>query len=315
MPLGDSITWGLGSEPSFSVALDRGNGYRVALQKRLTAAGVKVDFVGSQKSGTPAGAADLDNEGHPGWTIAQIAGRVDGWLNTYKPDAVLLHIGTNDIAKNADVADAPKRLSALIDQISKARPTAEIFVQKIVQAHVEPLKSLVQAYDEAIPAIVAGKGAKVHLVDQSAIGGLLMYDSLHPNDFGYAEMAFNLYQAMRSVYQTGTTAWPTTANPYRATSARLCFRVYQKANGTPTSNGVCRTWTLRKIAGTTTSKWQRPQAVVETYQVTVAGHYENKTVAGKTTKVWIPRHAENRVRTVTTWLSDDPFVTNVKFAV
>src|SRR5689334_12599304 len=53
MPLGDSITYGVGSS-----ALDS---YRGALFWRLADAGVAVDYVGSMRSGN---SPDPDNEGH-----------------------------------------------------------------------------------------------------------------------------------------------------------------------------------------------------------------------------------------------------------
>jgi hypothetical protein len=52
MPLGDSITWGVGSS----------NGYRAPLRNALTAEGHSLDFVGSGRNGTMS---DPDNEGSP----------------------------------------------------------------------------------------------------------------------------------------------------------------------------------------------------------------------------------------------------------
>src|SRR4051794_30404103 len=82
MPLGDSITYGVGTP-----GLDS---YRTDLYRRLTNAGLNVDFVGSQTSGT---GTDRNNEGHPGWTITQISANIDRWLDAYEPDVILLHIG------------------------------------------------------------------------------------------------------------------------------------------------------------------------------------------------------------------------------
>lgn len=53
MPLGDSITWGVGS-PS-------GNSYRGFLWNELAAEGHALDFVGSGRNGPMS---DPDNEGH-----------------------------------------------------------------------------------------------------------------------------------------------------------------------------------------------------------------------------------------------------------
>src|SRR4051812_20494993 len=70
MPLGDSITEGT-QVPG---------GYRIGLWQRLAAGGYRVDYVGSQFNG-PAGLADHDHEGHPGWRIDQIDANIVGWLN------------------------------------------------------------------------------------------------------------------------------------------------------------------------------------------------------------------------------------------
>jgi lysophospholipase L1-like esterase len=338
MPLGDSITWGSGSADSRignRTGAATTSGYRIDLQNRLATAGLTVDFVGSQQAG-PQG-TDRDNEGHPGWRIDQIAANVDGWLATYQPDVILLHIGTNDMAQNR-TAGATARLSGLIDQIRTARPDADIFVQQVVQGHIEPYKSRIAAYNRTIPGIVAGKGAKVHLVDQSSIGGLSEFDGLHPNDAGYAKMAFNLYRALAGVYQGGD-AWPTGANPYAASAATLCFRINRTVAGKQTWHALCSRWTRR--AGV----WQRPGAMTETYLVHVKAHYITRKVSGvakvwvkdqdvtktvkgrktrvrvkahyetrkviKTVKVLVKAHYETRTRVVTTWLSDDPYITNV----
>ncbi|MBM2615569.1 GDSL family lipase [Actinoplanes sp. LDG1-06] len=280
MPLGDSITWGSGSADSRvgnrTGALTAG-GYRIDLRARLAAAGLDVDFVGSRQAGPPG--TDRDNEGHPGWRIDQIAANVDGWLATYRPDVVLLHIGTNDMAQNRSVAASAARLSALIDQIRAARPDAAIFVQKLVQGHVEPEKSRIAAYNTAIPGIVATKDDNVHLVDQSSIGGLSEFDDLHPNDDGYAKMAFNLYRAMAGVYGDG--GWPTGSDPYAATTRTLCFRINRTVAGEQTWHAQCDLWTRHTGTGrNAAAEWKRPAPAT-----------------GK--------------RAATRWLSDDPYVSNL----
>src|SRR3982751_715951 len=106
MPLGDSITDG------FNVP----GGYRIGLWQRLAAAGRTTDLVGTGFNG-PAALGDHDHEGHSGWRIDQLDANITGWLRTANPRTVLLHIGTNDIGQNYDVANAPARLSTLIDHI------------------------------------------------------------------------------------------------------------------------------------------------------------------------------------------------------
>jgi lysophospholipase L1-like esterase len=189
MPLGDSITYGVGSLTHSS--------YRIDLAKRLAESGLTVDYVGSQQSGI---GADRDNEGHPGWSISEITAQVGGWLRTYQPDVVLLHIGTNDMNQNLDVAQAPARLAVLINQIRLNRPYAEIFVQELVGARSAVVQGRIDAYNAAIPGVVAALGPRVHAVDQSMDDWRMLSDRLHPNDNGYATMSANLYQALAKVY-------------------------------------------------------------------------------------------------------------------
>lgn len=189
MPLGDSITDGL-TVPG---------GYRIDLWQKFTAAGYKVDFVGSLSNG-PSGLGDHDHEGHSGWTIAQIDANVVNWLHTYTPHTILLHIGTNDIY-GSDPAGAPSRLSTLIDHITATSPDAEVFVATIIPLSFDD--QIVRTYNAAIPSIVqseADAGKHVHLVDQyNALTTADLADGVHPNAGGYSKMANVWYSALQSV--------------------------------------------------------------------------------------------------------------------
>jgi lysophospholipase L1-like esterase len=197
MPLGDSITYGVGSST--------GSSYRADLWRRLvTQAGYNIDFVGSQRSGS---LPDTDNEGHSGWRIDQIAANVDGWLSTYQPDIVLLHIGTNDMNQNYQVDTAPQRLGALVDRILADRPTATVLVAKIVPALDATIQSRINAFNTAVPGIVEARGARAKLVDLSVLSAADLNDTLHPNDNGYLRMSVRWYTALESVLNDGRD-WP-----------------------------------------------------------------------------------------------------------
>ncbi|MDG6101543.1 RICIN domain-containing protein [Dactylosporangium aurantiacum] len=189
MPLGDSITDG------YNVP----GGYRINLWQRLAAGGYTVDFVGSGFNG-PASLGDHDHEGHSGWRIDQIDANIVGWLQAYTPRTILLHIGTNDMNQNYDVANAPARLSALIDKIRATAPSVELFVAQITPETDATLEARVQAYNAALPGIVAGKGPLTHLVDMhSAITTADLADGVHPNATGYDKMAARWFGALQSV--------------------------------------------------------------------------------------------------------------------
>src|SRR5690348_17189254 len=140
MPLGDSITEGT-QVPG---------GYRIGLWQRMAAGGYRVDLVGSQFNG-PAALGDHDHEGHPGWRIDQIDANIAGWLRTTTPRTVLLHIGTNDILQNSNVAGAPGRLSTLIDHITSAAPSADVFVASIIPLSNSGQEAAARTFNAAIP--------------------------------------------------------------------------------------------------------------------------------------------------------------------
>jgi lysophospholipase L1-like esterase len=189
MPLGDSITDG------FNVP----GGYRVGLWQRLAAGGYTVDFVGSGANGPPE-LGDHDHEGHSGWRIDQLDANIAGWLRTSAPHAVLLHIGTNDVNQNFDLANAPARLSTLVDHILAAAAGVELFVAQITPEADPVLEARIRAYNAALPGVLQGKGPHVHLVDMhSALTTADLADGVHPTAAGYARMGAVWYSALQSV--------------------------------------------------------------------------------------------------------------------
>jgi lysophospholipase L1-like esterase len=189
MPLGASITDG------YNVP----GGFRINLWRSLVADGRVVDFVGSKSNG-PAELGDHDHEGHSGWRIDQIDANVDAWFAATAPRTVLLHVGTNDMNQNYDVANAPARLSALIDHMFAAAPGVELFVAQITPESDPTREARVTAYNAAIPGVVAGKGSHAHLVDMhSAVSTADLADGVHPTRAGYDKMAAAWYAALNAV--------------------------------------------------------------------------------------------------------------------
>jgi lysophospholipase L1-like esterase len=230
MPLGDPITEGTQTP----------GGYRIGLWQRLANAGYTTDFVGSQFNG-PASLGDHDHEGHPGWRIDQIDANIVDWLNTYQPNTVLLHIGTNDMLKDGE-ATAPDRLSTLIDRITTTAPNAEVFVAQITPLGWSEGDAAVNTYNAAIPGIVQSKvnaGKNVHLVDMhSALTAADLEDGVHPTAAGYDKMAAVWYDALRSV--PGSIGTPSGTEIVGAQSGR-CLEVtgVGTANGTDTQLWDC----------------------------------------------------------------------------
>lgn len=192
MPLGDSITAGVTVN----------GGYRSDLWQLMSTAWRRVDFVGSMSAG-PKQLAERSHEGHPGWEIAQIDRHVDAWLTSYRPDIVLLHIGTNDVLRNDDLPQAPYRLGALLDHITRTLPRTQVYVATIIPLGRPALDARARRYNEAISDIVemrAAQGNHVHLVPmhEALRRKDLSADGIHPTSGGYSKMAAGWFAALRS---------------------------------------------------------------------------------------------------------------------
>jgi lysophospholipase L1-like esterase len=194
LPLGDSITFG---NPTAK------GGYRVELFARAAADCKHITFLGSQKNG-PDRVLGLpfpkNNEGHPGWTIAQLdeISTSDQALAS-DPSMVLLHIGTNDMFRGPD--GAGDRLAALIDKLVAALPNSLLAVSTIIP--LPPAAQDAQAYDALVPGIVEARArAGAHIIYVDQFDGFpsdgFAADMVHPNDaVGYAWMGDNWYEAIK----------------------------------------------------------------------------------------------------------------------
>lgn len=213
MPLGDSLTDG------FNLP----GGYRIELASRLTAGEVPVDFVGSLVNG-PASLADQDHEGHSGFRIDEIAASVAGWMDTYRPDIVLLMIGTNDVVQGYRLDTAPLRLGALIDDIAAARPASHTIVASIPQVAGAPYNERVADYNAAIVDVIEDRiaeGMPVSFVDVYDVieEDDLHTDNTHLNAAGYCKVADLWYAAIRGNLGLGAPAGAgTTADVCRTLS-------------------------------------------------------------------------------------------------
>jgi lysophospholipase L1-like esterase len=213
LPLGDSITEGCCTAPE--------GGYRIELFTKAVNSKQNITFVGGTLSigdAKPNGPTTVagqtfpqGNEGNGGYTIASpsskggIAGAItDQSCSTYKPDIVLLMIGTNDILQNIDLGNAPTRLGSLMDEIMTDAPSALLVVSSIPPCCND---TTVQAYNATIPDMVktrAQAGKHVLFVDAHAAfvkdanytADYISSDGLHPSANGYAVIGDLFYGAI-----------------------------------------------------------------------------------------------------------------------
>jgi lysophospholipase L1-like esterase len=208
MPLGDSITFGLGTS-------DLG-GYREPLWHKIEADNWNIRFVGSVQSG-PKTLLERADEGHPGWRIDQISAKIVPWLQATQPQIILLHIGTNDIIQGATPELAESRLHYLLNQITVTDPSATVIVAQIIpleRLHRDPA---IVAFNNTIPALVHTfdmQGKHVSYVDMyRTVPRSDLVDGIHPDAQGYALMADVWYHALKPLIMQRHAALQVSSQP------------------------------------------------------------------------------------------------------
>lgn len=206
MPLGDSITYDSGAvgHPAYQVS------YRKDLWDSLKAAGYRIDFVGSKRTGWAYEATegfDPDHEGHPGWKDYMIADNVYNWLATYQPDIVLLHIGTNGLYPS------PTDVEKILDEIDRYSKVVTVFLARIINQRCStdtppcPRAQRTTDFNDNVEAMALTRianGDKIVIVDMENGAGIDyrryplgdISDNVHPSATGYAKMANAWFDAL-----------------------------------------------------------------------------------------------------------------------
>ena len=207
LPLGDSITWGCGNgilphvDPPGCRATrwhlnecgcerDAGS-YRIPVAQALEQWNITTVTVGNLTSG-PASSplAWQHHEGHPGWTIEQVASISAQWIKT-NPDVITVLLGTND--SGSPPASAAAALRALLKTVATALPATNVFVASILRMPATHAAFVTQ-FNAAIPGLVQGAGKNFHYVplyeNTSQVCGdnkhqYSIGDGVHPNPFGH----------------------------------------------------------------------------------------------------------------------------------
>ncbi|KAL8830972.1 MAG: hypothetical protein Q9170_005496 [Blastenia crenularia] len=240
MPLGDSITWGVGQDDT------DGNAYRGQLFDRLS--GSTLTFIGSNPHGSMA---QNQNEGHPGATINGIAEAAKASL-PQRPNVILIHAGTNDLFKSPTQEEpydqAPNRLGNMLDQIISACPDATILVAQIIHDDDDSGGSgRVATYNAQIPAVVAARVAKGHqniaVVDMTMLGSHDEMVGIHPKDSTYKKMGDIFFDGIKDAASKGWIKDPVGPDPGHGGSsgAQKCLSglfLYQPDGGKIEATGV-----------------------------------------------------------------------------
>ncbi|MFC9283307.1 FG-GAP-like repeat-containing protein [Streptomyces collinus] len=213
MPVGDSITEGFGSSNDSGARDEIQAGLGVIRMDDLISTGPHTplyqsldsrDLVGERHNGQ--GIPDPDHEGWPGYTIDQIAGEASDAVPSMRPNVVTLLAGTNDMVRNVDVADAPARLSRLIDQIYRGSPGVTIVVGTLTPSTNATYQQRIDAYNKSITTMLdrrVADGDRLVRVDLSAVTTADLADEVHPTDAGYRKIADAYISGIRLALANG----------------------------------------------------------------------------------------------------------------
>ncbi|QES51958.1 hypothetical protein DEJ50_33145 [Streptomyces venezuelae] len=203
MPLGDSITYGVGSVGT--------GGYRGLLRDSMAQqTAYEADFVGSGRHG---GLTDGDHEGHSGYTVAGIRAGIDRWQAAASPDVVLLHLGINDLRHhNADPEVTARQLLELVDRLRANNPHVTVLVQGLItdtpgqEARAEAFNAYVR--DREAERQAAGQRFR-YLAPPKMDVATDLPDQLHPSESGYQKMAAVFRPAIDRAVADGWAGRPT----------------------------------------------------------------------------------------------------------
>lgn len=207
MPVGDSITFGLG---------DTG-GYRKYLHHFLREKGyTQIDMVGPEGKESASfnyNGQDLryddNNAGYSGYTIVQKY-PVPSWgenglleklrsknaVASAKPDIVLLIIGTNDMTANRNLSECEKDLHSLIDYMLSELPSDGMIFMGSIPEFTEygGNAQRIAGYNNTVKKVAdeyASSGKNVRFADvHGCLDGMndIGSDKLHPNSGGYEKI-------------------------------------------------------------------------------------------------------------------------------
>jgi lysophospholipase L1-like esterase/ribosome-associated toxin RatA of RatAB toxin-antitoxin module len=226
MPLGNSITQGRGGDDRVPYRRDLWHLLQDNNQR-------DVDFIGSMKNlysplSTDYTDYDLDHEGHWGWRASEIlngpagtmptgsgSGKLSVWLQTHVPDAVLMHVGSNEMIKyvesDGDLLDyyssTQQTLRDIIAELRSSNPDVFIFLAQLVPSKRSAENLRIKEFNKYIADLAAELDMpypRVILIDQySGINAKTdLYDNYHPNAIGAAKMANTWYKKL-SLYLDG----------------------------------------------------------------------------------------------------------------
>lgn len=174
---GDSITAGYG------IPIE--SAFPALIQKKIEEAGLNYQVV---------------NAGLSGETTAGGLNRID-WILRSKPDVFVLELGGNDGLRGLSMEESEKNLKAMIDNVRRANPKAEIIL-----AGMQIPPNLGQEYTSKFkllfPNVAKEMNTKLIPFLLEGVGGdpkLNLSDGIHPNQKGHEIVAETVWEYLKPI--------------------------------------------------------------------------------------------------------------------
>ena len=182
MPLGGSITLGVGSE-------DR-NGYREMLLTMLTTNKYNVQMVGTRNTGSMA---QSSHEGWRGCRIDEIEKKARRSVAKLQPNVFAINAGSNDCLQDFELGCAGNRMRGLLDYLWAIAPGSTMMLSTLVVNRDSQVDSRVRYLNQVYRKLVDEKAAeakRIVLADMCPPEGPgyadIGSDGTHPESAGYA---------------------------------------------------------------------------------------------------------------------------------
>lgn len=191
LAIGDSITQG---GKTFVT-------YRLPLDRKLRAAGLRYEFVGTQQSEGPHG--PLWHEGYGGKNAEFLAGIMPQKIKQLQPDIILLHCGHNHFAEEKPVAGILAAERAIIEAARKQNPKVVVLLAQVITSGKLPKYGYLPELNQAqvlLARELTRADSPVVIVDQAT--GFdpqkdTILDMVHPNAQGAEKMADQWFVALK----------------------------------------------------------------------------------------------------------------------
>jgi lysophospholipase L1-like esterase len=191
LAIGDSITQG---GKTFVT-------YRLPLDRKLRAAGLRYEFVGTQQSEGPHG--PLWHEGYGGKNAEFLAGIMPQKLKQLQPDIILLHCGHNHFAEEKPVAGILAAERAIIEAARKQNPKVVVLLAQVITSGKLPKYGYLPELNQAqvlLARELTQADSPVVIVDQAT--GFdpqkdTIPDKVHPSAQGAEKMADQWFVALK----------------------------------------------------------------------------------------------------------------------